>query len=158
MWWWALVALAAVVVVGLFRRRRCVFCAIVAKEVPATIVHEDDLCVCFKDTSPAGEHHFLVVPKQHITNVNHLRPADLPQVDKMAQVGRKVLEKHLTTRSQPFVMAFTKPPFNMVPHLHLHCVTLPLTCSWLRGLGLTSFAAAPVIDVRRRLRNDAKRD
>ncbi len=54
-------------------------------------------------------------------------------------------------------MAFTKPPFNMVPHLHLHCVTLPLTCSWLRGLGLTSFAAAPVIDVRRRLRNDAKK-
>jgi diadenosine tetraphosphate (Ap4A) HIT family hydrolase len=40
---------------------------------------QDDLCVCFKDTSPAGEHHFLVVPKQHITNVNHLCPADLPQ-------------------------------------------------------------------------------
>jgi len=40
MWWWVLVAFVAVVVVGLFRRRRCVFCAIVAKEVPATIVHE----------------------------------------------------------------------------------------------------------------------
>jgi len=138
LWVAAVAAIGVVTAVILWlKKRTCVFCGIISKDVHAVVLHEDDLCICFKDISPAGAHHVLVVPKQHIPNVNHLSPADSPLVRRMGQVGREVMKKILPS-STSFVMAFTRPPFNTVPHLHLHCVSMPLTCGWPRGLGLTS--------------------
>lgn len=45
---------------------KCVFCRIVAKQEPASIVYEDENYLCFRDKSPAATHHYLLVPKTHI--------------------------------------------------------------------------------------------
>jgi len=43
----------------------CIFCKIVKKEIPASIVHEDDFSVSFLNINPVNEGHLLIIPKQH---------------------------------------------------------------------------------------------
>lgn len=50
----------------------CLFCAIVAGDIPATKVHEDDDTIAFVDVNPQAPVHVLVVPKQHIPNIRGL--------------------------------------------------------------------------------------
>jgi histidine triad (HIT) family protein len=52
----------------------CVFCKIIAGEIPSDRVYEDDQTVVFKDIDPKAKVHLLVVPKQHIPSLNELRP------------------------------------------------------------------------------------
>ena len=44
----------------------CIFCKIVAKQIPASVVYEDDDVLAFKDINPAAPVHLLVIPKQHV--------------------------------------------------------------------------------------------
>jgi len=54
----------------------CLFCRIVAREIPASIVYEDDRMIVFNDINPQASTHVLVVPKRHIESLNALEPAD----------------------------------------------------------------------------------
>ena len=48
----------------------CLFCKIIAREIPASIVFEDDHMIAFNDINPQGPTHILVVPKRHIATLN----------------------------------------------------------------------------------------
>lgn len=48
----------------------CIFCKIVNGTVPATKVHEDDICIAFDDLSPQAPTHILIIPKQHFDSLN----------------------------------------------------------------------------------------
>tara|TARA_R110000868_G_scaffold28031_4_gene105483 strand:+ start:18389 stop:18748 length:360 start_codon:yes stop_codon:yes gene_type:complete len=50
----------------------CLFCKIADKEIPADIIYEDDDFICFKDINPKAQVHLLVIPKEHIQNLNDL--------------------------------------------------------------------------------------
>ena len=50
----------------------CIFCRIVRKELPSTIIYEDDGVVAFNDINPEAPIHVLIVPRQHITSVAEL--------------------------------------------------------------------------------------
>ena len=50
----------------------CLFCKIGAGEIPATVVHEDDRVLAFRDINPEAPTHVLVIPKQHFANVEEL--------------------------------------------------------------------------------------
>lgn len=52
----------------------CLFCKIVNKEIPSTIVHEDDEVLAFRDISPQAPVHILLVPKRHCAGLNDLTP------------------------------------------------------------------------------------
>ncbi len=54
----------------------CIFCKIIKKEAPATIVYEDENSVVFENIKPSTPVHLLVVPKKHIESVNHIKPED----------------------------------------------------------------------------------
>jgi histidine triad (HIT) family protein len=54
----------------------CLFCRIVAKEIPATVVHETDSTLAFRDISPKAAVHVLVIPKEHHPDVVTLAQAD----------------------------------------------------------------------------------
>mgnify|MGYP005864387105 FL=1 len=47
----------------------CLFCKIIAGDIPSSKVYEDDLCYAFNDIDPQAPTHFLVIPKQHIQSV-----------------------------------------------------------------------------------------
>lgn len=50
----------------------CLFCKIANKELPSTIVYEDDMVIAFKDINPVAPVHILVIPKEHIKNMNEI--------------------------------------------------------------------------------------
>ena len=52
----------------------CLFCRIIAREIPGSIVYEDDAVLAFNDINPQAPTHVLVVPKRHIETLNDLRP------------------------------------------------------------------------------------
>ena len=54
----------------------CIFCKIAAKELPATIIYEDEFMLAFPDINPAAPVHALVIPKKHIANLLELQPGD----------------------------------------------------------------------------------
>jgi histidine triad (HIT) family protein len=54
----------------------CLFCRIVAKEIPASVVHETDETLAFRDIGPKAPVHVLVIPKAHHANVGELASAD----------------------------------------------------------------------------------
>lgn len=56
----------------------CLFCKIVAGEVPARKFYEDEEVVAFHDIGPQAPVHFLVIPKRHIPTLEHLTEADRP--------------------------------------------------------------------------------
>ena len=100
----------------------CVFCGIVAGDVPGRVVHETDDAVAFLDADPLAEGHTLVVPREH-----HRTMADLP-TDRAAGVFEAVRE--LTPRVQAAVDADAAnvglndgaASGQEVPHLHVHIV------------------------------------
>ena len=54
----------------------CVFCRIVAGELPASVVYEDEAIMAFKDQHPEAPVHLLVVPKKHIASLAHVEAED----------------------------------------------------------------------------------
>ena len=54
----------------------CLFCRLIAGEIPANIVYQNDQVVAFKDITPQAPTHVLVVPRRHIATLNDLVPGD----------------------------------------------------------------------------------
>jgi histidine triad (HIT) family protein len=52
----------------------CIFCKIVAGEIPSEIVFQDDVCLAFRDINPGAPTHVLIIPKKHIATLNDLAP------------------------------------------------------------------------------------
>ena len=99
----------------------CIFCRIADKQVPSTIVHEDERCVAFQDANPQAPHHYLVIPKAHVGNLATLGAADEGLVGHLCTVAEGV------ARQQGFEGSGYRVVANVgahggesVNHLHLH--------------------------------------
>ena len=70
----------------------CIFCQIVARKIPATIVYEDEHLLAFKDQAPKAPVHILVIPKRHIENLTTLTEEDKALMghlmSKLADIAR----------------------------------------------------------------------
>lgn len=98
----------------------CIFCRIVSGQTDTELLHDDREFACFRDIKPHATHHFLIVPKTHLPNVKYLSGTEHVEiVRKMVEVGREVLMKEKGD-AEDCLMGFHWPPFNSVPHLHLH--------------------------------------
>jgi histidine triad (HIT) family protein len=74
----------------------CVFCKIVAGEIPAALVGQSQHAIAFKDISPRQPIHILVVPKEHHGNVSDLAFANPAALVDLVQLGSKLAEEHST--------------------------------------------------------------
>jgi histidine triad (HIT) family protein len=54
----------------------CIFCKIIAKEIPSNIVYEDDIVLAFNDIHPAAPVHVLIIPKEHVETVEDIPGGD----------------------------------------------------------------------------------
>jgi histidine triad (HIT) family protein len=68
----------------------CLFCKIVAGQIPATKVREDDHTVAFRDINPQAPTHVLVIPKRHITGFAALAPDDGQLLAQVAHAANEV--------------------------------------------------------------------
>ena len=101
----------------------CIFCKIVKKEIPATVVFEDEEIIAFKDIRPIAPVHVLVIPKRHIGSVNDLTEADAALAGKMILAGQKIA-KDLHTGENGYKLLFRVGKWGgqEVDHIHLHII------------------------------------
>ncbi len=109
----------------------CVFCAIVAGETPADLVHEDDDFVAFLDARPVFKGHTLLVPRDHVDTLPDLPAALRDPFLALAQRLAAAMVEGL--EAQGSFVAVNNTVSQSVPHLHLHVV--PRT----KGDGLRGF-------------------
>jgi histidine triad (HIT) family protein len=101
----------------------CLFCKIVAGDVPSDIVHETATTVAFKDIHPAAPLHVLVVPRRHIDDASVVTEEDGPVLADMLMAARAVAANAgLAVPERGYRLIFNIGPdaMNSIPHLHLH--------------------------------------
>ena len=72
----------------------CLFCKLVAGQIPAAIVHQNDHVVAFKDITPQAPTHVLIVPRRHIASLNDLGPEDDALVGEMVRTAAAIAKEH----------------------------------------------------------------
>ena len=99
----------------------CLFCRIVAREIPAATVYEDDQVIAFSDINPQAPMHVLIVPREHIATLNDLAPAH------DALVGAMLRRAAAIAADRGFAEDGYRTVFNCngaagqtVFHIHLH--------------------------------------
>jgi histidine triad (HIT) family protein len=101
----------------------CLFCGIVAGDVPADIVRSDEHTVAFRDLQPQAPTHVLVVPRRHIVNASTVVDADADVVGAMVVAAKAVADAEgFGGEDRGYRLVFNVGPdaLNSVPHLHLH--------------------------------------
>ncbi len=98
----------------------CIFCKIIARQLPVEIVAKNDEVLVIKDIAPKAPVHYLIIPKKHITGISSLEQADIPIVGEMLLMVKK-LAKGLSG-SQAFRLIVNDGPDagQSVFHLHFH--------------------------------------
>ncbi len=71
----------------------CIFCKIIAGDIPNKTVFEDDQVLAFRDISPKAKTHILVVPKKHIVNLSTVQDDEWPLIQTVLQSIKKIAEQ-----------------------------------------------------------------
>lgn len=99
----------------------CLFCKIVAGEVPATVVLDNDDVVAFRDLNPMAPLHVLVIPRRHIIGADHIAAGDGDVLAAMFQAAKEVAAKDgVDGTGYRTVFNVGRDSGQSVPHLHLH--------------------------------------
>lgn len=108
----------------------CLFCKIAAKQIPASIVYEDDELVAFKDINPAAPVHLLLIPKVHVSSLSDCTGSHAELLGKLMALAPKLAHEHGIavqydadgTPSGGFKSVINSGPNGgqEVYHLHLH--------------------------------------
>jgi histidine triad (HIT) family protein len=99
----------------------CLFCRIVAGEIPATLVYTDDHLVAFRDVNPQAPMHVLIVPRRHIATLNELASGDDALVGEMIRRAAAIAgENGYAQRGYRTVFNCNAEAGQTVFHIHLH--------------------------------------
>jgi len=99
----------------------CLFCRIIRKEIPASILYEDDRLLAFGDITPQAPLHALIVPKRHIESLNALTPEDDALVGEMLRRAAAIArDKGFADRGFRTVFNTNREAGQTVFHIHLH--------------------------------------
>ena len=68
----------------------CLFCKIIAGEIPTDFVHQDERCVVLRDINPQAPMHVLVIPREHLESLDDAAQTDEPVLGHLFRVGARV--------------------------------------------------------------------
>ena len=112
----------------------CVFCKILAGELPASIVDEDERTISFMDISPASAGHALVIPRAHAADLLSVEPADLEAVARSAQRLAGRITERLGATGVNLLNSCGAQAWQTVFHFHVHVIPRypedPLKLPW----------------------------
>jgi histidine triad (HIT) family protein len=130
----------------------CVFCKIIAGELPGHIVGEDERTVSFMDISPATRGHALVVPRTHVTDLLEIGAEDLAAVALAAQRLAARARDRLHADGVNLLNSCGQVAWQTVFHFHLHVIPRyegdPLRLPWIPAPGSTEEIAAAAAELR----------
>ena len=99
----------------------CIFCKIIAGDIPSTSVYKDDQVTAFRDINPAAPTHILIVPNKHIDSVNLIIVDDEPLIGKLYSVAKELAAKEGSSESGYRLVVNTGAGAGQtVFHLHMH--------------------------------------
>ncbi|HEY7948320.1 MAG TPA: histidine triad nucleotide-binding protein [Acidimicrobiales bacterium] len=101
----------------------CIFCRIVAGDIPADVVDRSVHSVAFRDLSPQAPVHVLVIPRRHIENAATVEESDAEVLaDMITAAGRVARNEGVADSGYRLVFNVGEDATNSVPHLHLHVI------------------------------------
>ena len=125
----------------------CIFCRILAGEIPATVIAEDERTVAFMDISPATRGHALVIPRTHVRDLHDIDPEDLAAVAAAAQGVAARQRDRLGADGVNLLNSTGPAAWQTVFHFHVHVIPRyeddPLRLPWTPRQGdMDDIAAA----------------
>jgi histidine triad (HIT) family protein len=117
----------------------CLFCKIVAGEVPATIVAQDERTIAFMDINPATRGHALVIARGHARDVHEIDPKDHEAIAAAAQRIAARAREHLGADGVNLLSSSGAAAWQTVFHFHMHVIPRyegdPLKLPWVPAPG-----------------------
>ncbi len=99
----------------------CLFCSIVAGEIPCDKVYEDENFIAFRDINPQAPVHILVIPRRHVASTVGLDPVDAEMIGGLAVVASRIASsENLDDGGYRWVINCGADGGQSVAHLHLH--------------------------------------
>ena len=99
----------------------CIFCKIIQKEIPATILFENNELIVIEDIKPQAPYHFLVIPKKHIETINQTASQDEALLGQLILKARDIAAtKALSESGYRLVFNINRGGGQDVYHIHLH--------------------------------------
>ncbi len=99
----------------------CIFCSIVEKKLPATVVYEDEQIVVFPDIHPKANVHLLIVPKAHIASLEQTSAQESALLGELLTVTAKIARTQgVAERGYKVIINTGVHGGQIIPHLHLH--------------------------------------
>ncbi len=101
----------------------CIFCKIIAGEIPSDTIYKDEEFIAFRDIQPQAPVHILIVPVKHIVSVNDLGEKDTSMIGRLILLARRLAEEeHVAESGYRLVINCGNEGGQVVPHLHLHLI------------------------------------
>lgn len=98
----------------------CLFCRILAGEIPANRVYEDELCIAFPDINPQAPTHLLIIPKEHITSQARAVAAHKPLLGHLISAAADLARAQKLDKGYRVVINTGDDGGQTIHHLHLH--------------------------------------
>ena len=98
----------------------CIFCKIIARQIPSQLVYEDEQAVAFKDLTPQAPTHVLIVPRKHVAGLSDCEDGDKALLGHLQRVAAVVAEKAGVASGYRLVINNGRSAGQSVDHLHYH--------------------------------------
>lgn len=98
----------------------CIFCKIVAGDIPAKKIREDGELLAFFDIDPKAPTHILVIPKKHIASLAHAQPGDAPLLGHLLEAAAAIAREQGLVQGYRVVISTGPHGGQTVDHLHVH--------------------------------------
>jgi histidine triad (HIT) family protein len=130
----------------------CLFCGIVAGEIPAQVVDSDEHTIAFMDINPATRGHCLVIPKRHTADLTEIEEEDLRHTMAAVQRLTRRIDEALEPDGFNVLNSCRAAAWQTVFHFHLHVIPRyaddPLKLPWVPGPGDADEIAATAEKIR----------
>ncbi|UCH51889.1 MAG: histidine triad nucleotide-binding protein [Chloroflexota bacterium] len=99
----------------------CIFCRIVAGEIPADVVYQDKELLAFRDSHPQAPTHILIIPKSHIASVTDLTGNHQALMGRLMLLARELAQKEgISASGYRLSVSTGTDGGQLVPHIHFH--------------------------------------
>ena len=118
----------------------CIFCKIIAGEIPSFKIYEDDKVFAFADINPINNGHTLIIPKNHAENLWEIAPEDLTAIHEASLNIAKAMKKALQPEGIAVLQLNGRAVNQVVMHYHLHLIP---RCAGDPDLKMTEWELVP---------------
>ena len=99
----------------------CIFCKIIAGEIPAEILYQDEEIIAFRDINPQAPVHLIIIPRKHIPSLEQMKEDDAALVGRMVVVANKLAkDEGIAQKGYRLAINCGAEGGQVVPHIHMH--------------------------------------